>query len=230
MEPMWRETFLMHAQTQEFKDKLEQSKAIIKNALSQCREPYIAFSGGKDSTALLSLVLQKAPNILIFHWDFGRYYLPRSIEKEIHDIAFHLGGKNLLVESSREYEVKKRQAKAFYKSFFGRVLPKLQVKGYDLAFIGLRMQESIIRKIKLRGGHFEQEKEMVNCYPLRNWSYLDVWAYLISNNIGYLSYYDIYAQVIPLSELRFATFFDPEFDKLGSSNVDGILMWKFRNL
>ena len=42
---------------QELDDKKEnEAKKIIKEALQKCKNPYVAFSGGKDSTAMLHLV------------------------------------------------------------------------------------------------------------------------------------------------------------------------------
>jgi 3'-phosphoadenosine 5'-phosphosulfate sulfotransferase (PAPS reductase)/FAD synthetase len=58
----------------------------------------------------------------------------------------------------------------------------------------------------------------------------DVWAYIVSNNIRYLSHYDRYSKTIDITKIRFATFFDPEFDKLGCSNIDGVMMPEFKNI
>jgi hypothetical protein len=52
----------------------------------------------------------------------------------------------------------------------------------------------------------------------------------VSNNIRYLSHYDRYSKTIDITKIRFATFFDPEFDKLGCSNIDGVMMPEFKNI
>ncbi len=58
----------------------------------------------------------------------------------------------------------------------------------------------------------------------------DVWAYIFSKNLPYASVYDTYAPVVGLENCRLVTFFDPEFDKFGSGNVDSALMWRFRHV
>ena len=41
--------------------------------------------------------------------------------------------------------------------------------------------------------------------------------------------YDKYVAVLGWDRARFVTFFDKEFEHLGSINVDGVLMWRWRN-
>ncbi len=50
-----------------------------------------------------------------------------------------------------------------------------------------------------------------------------------SHSLPYASIYDIYAPVVGWDKVRLTTFFDPEFDKLGASNLDGALMWRFKH-
>jgi 3'-phosphoadenosine 5'-phosphosulfate sulfotransferase (PAPS reductase)/FAD synthetase len=71
---------------------------------------------------------------------------------------------------------------------------------------------------------------MTELYPLRDWSAKDVWAYILSQGLPYLSTYDLYGPVVGWEKVRMVTFFDPEFDHLGNRNLDGVLMWKFKNL
>jgi 3'-phosphoadenosine 5'-phosphosulfate sulfotransferase (PAPS reductase)/FAD synthetase len=66
-------------------------------------------------------------------------------------------------------------------------------------------------------------------WPLQDWTYMDVWAYIISNNLSYPSVYDKYAELDGWDKVRFHSFFDPSMDKFGRSNVDGVLLWKFKN-
>ena len=57
-----------------------------------------------------------------------------------------------------------------------------------------------------------------------------MWAYIVSHNLKYCSHYDLYAPVIGWDQTRFATFFDPEFEHIGASNVDGVLLPEFKNI
>lgn len=211
------------AKTREFKKKLEKAEEIIRDALKRSKKPYIAFSGGKDSTCLLHLVLKQKPDILVWHWDYGKY-MPREFEKEIIRNAKIIGAKNIRIDTSKAYRYKE---KVFYRVFFGRVLPSLKAEGYDGVFVGLRKQESISRRERIKAKR--TIGTIQEYWPLQDWDWKDVWAYIFDNNLPYHSAYDIYAPIIGWDKVRFATFFDPEFDFLGNSNLDGMLLWRWKN-
>jgi len=216
-----------YAETSEFRAKLIEAQQIISKALETYNKPYVSYSGGKDSLVVLHLVLQQAPNILVFHWDYGRYYIPRPIEKEILEIAYSVGVKNLKVATSPLYRKLKRKAiNVLGRELFGRVIPQLKQEGYDAVFLGLRKEESIKRKLRITRGIFYDLPEV---WPIQNWSWKDVWSYIFSRQLPYLSVYDVYAPLIGWDKVRFVTLFDPEFDKLGTSNVDSLLMWRFKH-
>lgn len=52
----WRETCLLHARTQAHRRRVDAAKQIVERALSTCSPWCVAWSGGKDSTALTHLV------------------------------------------------------------------------------------------------------------------------------------------------------------------------------
>jgi len=224
------ETFLLWSETQEYKERLKNTKSIIKSYINRYKS-YVAFSGGKDSTVMLHLVLQENPDTLVIHWDYGKYYIPRDILREIISIARKCGAKNMRVLSSHQYNIMKREAMGVLgRCFIGVETPKLVKEGYKACFLGLRAEESSKRKSRLTS-HSEYDKRGIyNVFPLKDWTWKDVWAYIVSNNLPYLSIYDKYNKLLGYDKARFVTFFDPEFDKFGSSNVDGVLMWKFKHI
>ncbi|XRP97789.1 phosphoadenosine phosphosulfate reductase family protein (plasmid) [Methanocaldococcus sp. 16A] len=232
MDEKWREYFLIWAESEVFQEKLKKTKEIIKEALSKFKKPYIAFSGGKDSTALMHLVLSFDDSIMVLHWDYGPYYLPRPLEKEIIEIAKKCRAKNLRVETSKKYWILKRNAvNVLGVDYLGKLVPQLVKEGYDLAFVGLRAEEAVKRRLRTQEIYeYDKYKKITNVYPLRDWSWKDVWAYIVSNNLPYLSYYDKYCPILGWDKTRFVTLFDLEFDKFGSSNIDNVLMWRFRNV
>jgi len=229
MDREWAEYFLEWSETHEFNKKLDEAKKIVKEALSKFKKPYIAFSGGKDSTALLHLVLSFDKNITVVHWDYGPYFVPRHIEKEIINIAKKCGAKNVIILTSHLYRKLGRKAKnVLGRHFLGIEVPKLAKSGYDCAFLGLRAEESVKRKIRTKK-YFEKDEKtgITNVFPLRKWSWRDVWAYIVKNNINYLSLYDKYGPILGYDKARFVTLFDPEFSHFGTENVDKFLMWKY---
>jgi len=230
MDEEWRTVFLMRSETDEFRKRLAETQDIIKQAFNEFKKPYVAYSGGKDSLVLLHLVLQYGPYITVFHWDYGPYYIPRKIEARIIQIAREIGAKNIVVKTSRLYEKYKRNAQnVLGRVLLGIIVPQMAKEGYDACFLGLRAEESIKRKLRTRK-FFERGTYMTHVFPLKNWTWLDVWAYIISKNLPYLKeHYDKYAKVLGYNHTRFVTYFDKEFEKFGSSNIDGILNWKFKH-
>jgi len=226
----WKKIFKMFAETDEHKAKVQKAQNIIRKALHTSKKPYIAYSGGKDSTCVLQLVLQQKPDIMVLHWDYGRYYIPRPLAQELVDNAIEIGAKNIRIETSAKYEELKRNAvNVLGEDFLGKLLPRLKQEGYDLCFLGLRAQESVKRKRKLKTrGVFWKESGFLNCAPIANWTWQDVWAYIFGNNLPYASVYDLYVPVVGWDKVRLTTFFDPEFEKLGNRNVDSALMWRFK--
>lgn len=219
----------MHSETDEYKHAINYVDDVITDALDRYKKPIISFSGGKDSLVMTHLILSQARDITVFHWDYGRYYVPRHIEDGTMRLMRWLSP-NSMVATSKQYERAKRNpSNIFYHVFFGKTTTELINRGYDLQFIGLREEESLKRKRKLNGTPFRKGK-IEECHPLHLMTWKDIWAYIVSNDLPYLKIYDKYAALVGWDKVRFATFFDPEFDKLGASNVDGVLMSEFKHV
>jgi len=228
LDAKWRETFRLWARTDQHQRALQAAHEIIQRALETARQPYIAYSGGKDSTVMTHLVLQHAPDTMVLHWDYGRAFVPEPIQREILRNARLLGARNLRVETSALYAKLGRKAQnVLGRHMIGRLLPQLAQEGYDLAFVGLRKQESLKRKRRIRAGR--TLSVIRECYPLQDWCWRDVWAYIVSNDLPYLSLYDERAALVGYHAVRFTTLFDSEFERLGASAVDNFLHWRYRH-
>lgn len=219
---------MTHSRTEPYRTKVEEANQIIKSVQGKA---YVAFSGGKDSLCVLHLISKINKNVLIFHWDPGRLAVPLQIEQQIRRTIYDLGFKNVMFSTSQKYNerVKKGKGGTFYKALFANIIPRLAEQGYNYCFLGLRKEESSQRRIRIKNNiNLSQIKEI---YPIQNWSWLDVWSYIISNKIPYLSFYDIYGEVIGYDKVRFGGFYYSELqeDKFGRPNIDGVLMWRFRN-
>lgn len=229
MDQRWREYFHMWSETDEFEQKRKEAVEVIKQTLKRFNKPYIAYSGGKDSTALMHMILQ-FKDVTVVHWDYGPYFIPRPIEREIIEIARKCGAKDIITLTSSLYRKLGRKARGVLgRHFIGIEIPKLIEQGYDAAFLGLRAEESVKRRFRTEGFYEYDDKGITNVFPIRNWTWRDVWAYIVSNNVPYLSYYDKYAPLLGYDKTRFVTLFDPEFDRFGSENLDKFLMWRYYN-
>jgi len=220
------EFFQLWAERDDYKHNLHETITKIRN--TNFKNPIVSFSGGKDSTVTTNLFCKFYPNTTILHWDYGRYYIPDKYRKQIKKIM-ESNSKNIRIETSTKYEIQKRNAINILGSeYMGKLLPRLIHEGYDVTITGIRNQESKKRSFK----NFFQTGYggMLEFCPIIHWRTEDVWAYIFSNNLQYLSYYDEYSKLIPILDVRFVTIFDPEFDKFGAQNVDGIFNWREKHV
>lgn len=227
MDETWHQAFLERAHTRDYWDRVREAEDVIREAFDRHLRPYVAFSGGKDSTVMAHMVLQYRPSTTVLHWDYGAAYVPDPIHEEILGIARHMGAR-LRLETSPLYEQQGRQAVGVLgKHMIGWLLPKLAREGYDASFVGLRSAESGKRRRRINSGR--SLSDIREYWPMASWSWLDVWAYIVSHGLPYLSVYDQTAPVIGYDQVRFCTLFDPEFTHMAGA-LDGVLHWRWRNL
>lgn len=219
-----RKGFLLWSKTEEHQNRIAESKKIIERYVSMGK-CVVAFSGGKDSTVMLHLALRVEPEIRVFHWNHGSYLIPTSIEEEIIANAKKLGAKNLIVKGSSLLE--KPDARSNYKVWylvFWNTLHRLRKdEGWNFQFVGLRKEEGCKRTAKIKASPRGE------VYPIAEWKWMDVWAYIISNNLPYPHIYDKYGTLLGYDKVRLVTFFDMEFEKFGSPYLDGFLLPQERN-
>ncbi|HPT36627.1 MAG TPA: hypothetical protein PK309_08910, partial [Bacillota bacterium] len=61
----WRKVLVAWSETDEHKLQVARARDTVRRALEKCKQPYVAFSGGKDSTCVLHLVLEQAPETMV---------------------------------------------------------------------------------------------------------------------------------------------------------------------
>lgn len=225
MPEIWRQTFLLHAQTSEYRQALRRANDRIADALRTHRKCYAAFSGGKDSICMTWLVLQQAPETMVWHWDYGQRFMPRSVEAEVNDIARAIGAANYEVVTSDLYDTD-YDGKIFVPTMFRREFPRLIHQGYNGVFVGIRAEESGKRRRRIAAG--ESIGAIHETWPVSDWTWRDVWACIVSNNLPYPGIYDTRNDLLGYDKARMCTFFDPEFDKVSSTAIDGVLHWRMR--
>jgi 3'-phosphoadenosine 5'-phosphosulfate sulfotransferase (PAPS reductase)/FAD synthetase len=215
-----KKNFIYYSHRKEFKDNIRTSKKVIKKAFDE-HNPYVSFSGGKDSTVMTHLVLSLFPDAFIWHWDYGDYLIPRPIYKEVINNLHNLDAKNIII-NKRTGEDARTNHGSGYHQFFQQIKENKEEYGFDMGLVGVRREESVTRKNKYTE-HFQDG----DCYPLLDWSYKDIWAYIIINDLPYPSVYDFYAPIMGWDQARFVTFFDGEFSTL-QCLLDGVVLPEYR--
>jgi phosphoadenosine phosphosulfate reductase len=185
---------------QDFSEKSCTSKTIVEEALGKCRSPYVAFSGGKDSTAMLHLVRSVNPDIpAVFH-NTG-VEAPETLEyvRTIPNlIETRPDGYNFwdIVKKYGYPELKSKNHDGNKCCVYLKEKPAQKIvkeKGFDLVFLGITIHESRNRWMMLkRMGHTYQAKKdmMWKCYPIWNWTEKEVWQFIRGNNLAYNKGYD----------------------------------------
>ena len=89
-------------------------------------------------------------------------------------------------------------------------------QGWDLCFLGLRQEESRARRLHLRRMgplFYAQSDQAWHCNPIWNWTWKDVWAYIVSTGLDYNRAYD------RLEEIGV----EPEYQRIGPFAVERAL-------
>jgi 3'-phosphoadenosine 5'-phosphosulfate sulfotransferase (PAPS reductase)/FAD synthetase len=192
--------YILNAKLDSYKKHLDQAIDAINEALSLDLQWYVAWSGGKDSTALAHLCNQIKPNIpiwscrdnadfpnlheyiksLAFQFEFNLDFCDTNIDafeflkRNKVDICEDMNTKGTLVAD---------------KLFFDFV--KIQESKLGGVFMGLRNDESKGRlwNYKTKGDLYQRKDGFWVCNPLSNWSATDIFSYLIANEIPIFDVY-----------------------------------------
>lgn len=170
-----------------FKKKVEQAKTVIKQAL-EIAPAYVAVSWGKDSVVMLHLCQQIKPDIIAVNYGSPEQDIVDNYSEVINNYLqrFPTNYKELigLPEWANDPDTAKDRC------------TQIVGKEYTLTFVGLRAEESKRREktIKLNGLIYQYKsgryKDHYRACPLGWWSWRDVWAYIVSNDLPYLHSYD----------------------------------------
>ncbi len=228
MDDYWRKTFLLWSRKTEYEQLILKTLASLRELLKASR-CVICFSGGKDSTVLLHLALQVDLDVQVFHWDQGPQLMPGDVREEILANARALGAKNLIVETWKGSEAadmrtnpaKWHAAHMIHYLILNRIRRQ---EAWDFQLVGLRKEEGCKRSVTCK------HPRRGEVYPLADWRWLDVWAYIVSRGLSYPRAYDLYAPLLGWDRARFVNFFSMRFENFGSPYLDGFLLPGKRNL
>jgi 3'-phosphoadenosine 5'-phosphosulfate sulfotransferase (PAPS reductase)/FAD synthetase len=226
MTEYWQELYLFHANTDGYRKRIESAKQTILQFVEKCQSPYISFSGGKDSTVLLGLFrdlgLTDTPvfsQLDDLDWDFTESLMLK--------ITGELGFKNHHFRTP-QYSVLGRFAEMDFidetvtidtkKCFFDEIDTFVLENRLTGNANGIRIEESKNRRMCIlkHGTLFKQTNGFWKCFACGHLTGLDVFAYIISNNLTYAPVYDAHGDFAP-HEIRFSWILHPDFLRRGNA-------------
>lgn len=206
-----KQTYLLHSKLVSYQRRVEAAIETARTALEVAGNPILSFSAGKDSIVLLDIAVKAGfrGDLLFFKYgisidvetpleniDLLKYYA------EKHGLKYHIldclgevdcweqcGRFILLPETAEEKQIFDRTNR----DFATKSEAFCRENGVDLQLIGMRKAESARRKVMLnkKGSVYAvKSRESLTCCPLANLTSDDIWAYIFSNGLKYLSIYD----------------------------------------
>jgi 3'-phosphoadenosine 5'-phosphosulfate sulfotransferase (PAPS reductase)/FAD synthetase len=185
--------YRLHACTPEYKQKHARLFYDLRRQIdSTC---YVSFSAGKDSAVCAHACNLVLPGIPILSSDSGCPM--RWLEEERKQwqsyaddqgwnyrlFPWNKWGKKVIEATEDVIEYRK----IIHASMFSELNQWATENGYTRRIWGIRKDESIARKIRsgVDGDHCQ-----ARLAPIRDWSTNDVWAYIVTHGIPWLSIYD----------------------------------------
>ena len=206
----WRRQCEVHARTDLHRRRVDRSIGIVREMMERVPGAYIAWSGGKDSTAMLHLaaVAAGAPGRIMAQKDDGDF--PGEVEY-LHGVMAQFGlpmerldiirpepGDGVqawLAAFGRQIDahddVHGRGSDLSERVFYGPIRAYSEAAGRPGVYLGLRTEESRGRRANRasRGTIYTRAGGEVVCTPLADWHGADVYGYLFTRGIEPLHVY-----------------------------------------
>lgn len=190
-----------HAASPAYRRRLDAAVACIAHGLTLCRDPYVAFSAGKDSSVMLHLVRAQRPEIPARLLTSGE---TRCLHANLDDVLAWWRARGAHIEeicADRVFAEGWTGASFHAQRMAGRGdLRRLLPGDHDAVFLGLRAEESGRRRIALSRRfpgtrHATRTitvpgRRMLRIAPLADWTVDDVAAYVTVHQLPMLTAYE----------------------------------------
>lgn len=193
----------LHYESDRMRGLIASGLALVTQALDKGRNPYIAFSGGKDSLAVMGLVLTVRPDVRLV-WSDDELEYPETVEYMT--TVQRLAGDQLTITLGHVQHAgwfsPWADAPYWREPLPGSVRIEEPIEGwmvsggYELAFTGLRRNENKHRRAwlatagPLYRAHTDAGMTWRSC-PIHDWTEDDVWAYIVGRGLPYNRAYDV---------------------------------------
>jgi phosphoadenosine phosphosulfate reductase len=165
-----------------FEDKVNKSKEILREALQRFEKIGIAWTTGKDSTAILHLIKETFGKVSmpVLHGDTTVKF------KEIYDFRDKIAeqwGLNLIVvkpEIPEGFEIASDREKCCHLLKTIPMQKKIKELGLEAVIVGIRWDE---QKARAYEDYFSYRKNHCRIHPILHWTEEDVWRYTKERNV-----------------------------------------------
>lgn len=224
--------FRLHADTEEYQDRIAQAREWIDQTFEAFDRPCLNYSGGKDSLVLLHLTAADCgyDDVDVYHFDNGLLRVPGS-DDFVHESVARIGG-NLFArtsESANSDEMVLEEGHG-YNGFWGQYFSLAEERGWDGRLVGIRAAESGQRRDRFDSDGtrppINWNEDTPASAPIHHLTTRDVWAYIVENDLDYHDIYDEQGALYGDMEARgnrLVTLYDREFESLGSLEVSQFL-------
>lgn len=203
-----KQQYLIHSKLNSYKQHIKKAKETITSALPQAKKWIMSFSGGKDSIVMLDLAVKSGFNGELLYFYYSEFENPQENEDLVKYYAekYNLKLNVLNVLSCKDAwdklgyffctpstQEEKEIAKSIDKDYRAKSTQFCKDNGFDGLFMGIRKDESNLRKMSLSqtgDTYFAKCRNMITCCPNANFTDDDVWSYIFTNDLKYLSVYD----------------------------------------
>jgi 3'-phosphoadenosine 5'-phosphosulfate sulfotransferase (PAPS reductase)/FAD synthetase len=177
--------------------KIEEAHKVIREALTKMTNPYVAWSGGKDSTIVLHLVLQHKPDIAVVHLDADADF-PETVEymerlRRDWNLNLITVKTKPLLDLVARYGYSDELTRIIMKAVVYEPIKRIiKQHGFDGCFLGVRHEESYGRSKLLRAQgklFFNKTYRVWQCLPIGWWTLDDVFRYYEYTNIPLHPFY-----------------------------------------
>ncbi len=228
MNDLERRKFRLHADTEDYQERIEQAIDWIHYVFRVFENPCLNYSGGKDSLVLLHLTAAKCgyEDVDIYHFDNGLLRVPGS-DEFVRKSVNRIGG-NLFVrtsESANSDEMVIEEGHG-YNGFWGHYFQLAHERDWGVRLLGIRGDESRNRRDRFDSSEssapINWHEDHTAAAPIHHLSTRDVWAYIVEHDLDYHEIYDKQGDLYGDMEARgnrLVTLYDAEFDSLGAREI-----------
>lgn len=206
-----KQTYLLHSKLVSYQRRVDAAIETTRTALETAANPLLSFSAGKDSIVLLDIAVKAGFKGEMLFFKYGVSTDVETPPENLELLKYYAAKRGLkyhILECLGEVDCWEQCGRFILfpeteeeKRIFNRTNLDFSVKseafcrenGVDLQLIGMRKAESARRKAMLnkKGPIYTvKSRDSMTCCPLANLTSEDIWAYVYSNDLKYLSIYD----------------------------------------